>query len=372
MAVLAACTTAWAADIDVAVIGGGSSNITAVAGGMVQVAVVAELSDDLNEGLAFIIFDLSFGGEALTPFETPTSAPMASFVKPNGITNPSGFGGTLVGSDLLQVGGSQNTIKNDVGNAPFPIGGVVTGIAWPGSPVTVASGWIDVPAAPGNYTLSLSNLAATVIQDGEDGSGVAWAVEVAGTGTITDLSLTVISALADPPVVTAPGCRYLSIATGASTAAVSYRVTPACPGGEVRYLATPTLPNNVSTLSADAGDAAWLTPAQWGSVVYVNGVDVIPFTNYDVVVDTGVAGSANLASAVPVVTPEWAELNGVSPIDLDDILWILASFSGNPCCSFASSDIFGATPDQSIDLDDILGVLDGFSGGSYPGASPCD
>lgn len=366
------CSSVLATDIDVSVLGGGSSNITSVAGGLIQVQVVVELTDDLNEGLAFIVFDLDLEGETLAPLETPTSAPMTNFVKPVGITNPLGFGGTLVGDVLAQVGGAQNTIKNDVGNAPFPIGGVVTGIAWPASPVTVASGWIDVPMTPGEYTLSLSNLAATVIEDGQDGSGDVWAVQVAGTGTVTDLTLTVVSELADPPTFSAPGGRYLSIATGAGSAAVSYRVTPACAGGEVRYVAAPTPPNNVALLVDNPLDAAWLTPNEWGSAVYVNGPDVIPSTDYELVVDTGLAGGANLSPATGTTTQNWGELNGLPPSDLDDILCMLAAFSNNFVCSLFASDLFGAVPDQLVDLDDILAVLGAFSGDPYPGASPCE
>ncbi len=118
---------AQAADLDVTVTADGGSSIDVAPGGTVSYVITAELSDNLNEGLALIGFDLSFDGGDLAQADTPGAGNMLQFVSPQGINNPAGYGGTVISGDLAQVGGGQNTINNDITNAPFPIGTVITG-----------------------------------------------------------------------------------------------------------------------------------------------------------------------------------------------------------------------------------------------------
>ncbi|MFH0980926.1 MAG: hypothetical protein V2A79_05245, partial [Planctomycetota bacterium] len=150
------------------------------------------LSDTQNEGLAGFLFELAFTGGPLVPADTPTGAPMVNFASPAGITGPAGFGGAAVGSRLVLVGGAQNTIKNTADIAPFPIGSVITGLAQ--TETVLVTGSLTAPVQSGTYTLSVSNLKAIVIQQGQDGSGVVWATEPAGVGTITNLTVIVPSA----------------------------------------------------------------------------------------------------------------------------------------------------------------------------------
>ena len=37
---------------------------------------------------------------------------MSAFAPPDGLSNPAGYGGTLIGDAYVQVGGAQNTINN--------------------------------------------------------------------------------------------------------------------------------------------------------------------------------------------------------------------------------------------------------------------
>ena len=132
----------------------GEPEVRVAPGGIVSYRVVAELSDNLNEGLALIGFSLDYTGGAIDQQgNIPNSAPMSNFVIPDGITNPAGYGGTLIDGDLIQCGGAQNTIKNVVGNAPFPIGTVITGIASPGAPAVVLTGSFTKPAGVGDFQL---------------------------------------------------------------------------------------------------------------------------------------------------------------------------------------------------------------------------
>ena len=153
-------------------------------GSAVPWTLVGELSDNTNEGLALFSVDLSWSGGPLSPAAAPTSGPMLNFARPAGINNPAGFGGTPSAGQLLQVGGAQNTINSTF--APYPIGSVITGVAWPGQPAALATGQLTAPAQPGIYSLSSSNLVANVIRQGETGSPF-WRVDRAAAGTMTFL-----------------------------------------------------------------------------------------------------------------------------------------------------------------------------------------
>jgi hypothetical protein len=191
-AILGAAASASATNLNVRVQSGGSSNVTVPPGATVSWAVVGELSDNLNAGLALFSVDLSWSGGPLAPASNPTSGPMLNFTRPAGLTNPAGFGGTVIGGQLRQVGGAQNTIKNTF--APFPLGTVVTGIAAQGAPVTLATGQLTAPVTPGSYTLTASGLVANVIRQGETGTPF-WHVDRANAGTVQSLVVQV-----SPPV----------------------------------------------------------------------------------------------------------------------------------------------------------------------------
>jgi len=194
-------STAMATDINISVQQtNGTNEITVAPGEMVDYKVFGVLTDDVNEGLALIGLSLHFTGGPLTPANTPLDGdftctnPMRNFVKPEGMTNPDGYDGTVIGPDLIQCGGAQNTINNTVGNAAFPIGAVLTGVAQPAGcgPAVILTGSFLVPAdlAPGPYTLDAFDIFANVILDGEDGNPF-WATEPAGLGSVTNLAITV-------------------------------------------------------------------------------------------------------------------------------------------------------------------------------------
>ena len=184
-------STAMATNVNLRVQGpNGEPTVNVAPGGIVSYRVVAELSDNLNEGLALVGFSLDYTGGAIgQQGNTPNSAPMMNFVMDAGITNPAGFGGTMIGGELIQCGGAQNTIKNTVANAPFPIGTVITGIASFGAPAVVLTGSFTKPAGPGDFQLVAFDVFANVITDGETGE-VFWATQAAGVGTITNLTIT--------------------------------------------------------------------------------------------------------------------------------------------------------------------------------------
>ncbi len=187
--------------------------VTVAPNAAVAFKVEGVLNDNLNEGLALVGFDLHLtgaGGSGTTPLPAnavvaPTGTvscanPMRAFVKPEGITNPAGYGGTLIAGDLVQVGGGQNTIKNSVDNpacapncAPFPIGTPILGVAQPAvcGTAVVATGSFNAPATPGVYTLQVLNGFANVIKDGEVLANAFLATEAAGVNVTGSLAVTV-------------------------------------------------------------------------------------------------------------------------------------------------------------------------------------
>ncbi len=194
MILAVSASPAFATNLNLRLQSGASSFITVAPGTLVNWTLVGELNDNANEGLALFSVDLSWSGGPLAPAAAPTASPMLNFARPAGVTNPAGFGGTTSAGTLLQVGGGQNTINSTF--APYPIGTVITGVAWPGQPVALATGQLTAPAQPGFYSLSASNVVANVIRQGETGIPF-WRVDKAGPGSMTFLTVQVSAAAGD-------------------------------------------------------------------------------------------------------------------------------------------------------------------------------
>ena len=184
--------------LDLSIESKGSNSIAVYAGRPVRYRIVGLLTDDANEGLALFGFDLAFDGGPLSPAGAPTGEPtpdcdhpMVNFTIPWGITNPAGFGGTVIGEQLVQVGGGQNTINNTPDVAPFPIGPVLTGVAKRSAcgPADLVTGTLITPRQPGTYTLTLANPFANVIREGETGEPF-WATEAVNIASVTELTIT--------------------------------------------------------------------------------------------------------------------------------------------------------------------------------------
>ncbi len=144
--------------------------ITVGTGCDVEYTITGVLGGDASQGLALYGFDLELvGGGAMSRAEAPTELPLSNFAYPDGINNPvdgspdvAGFGGTPSSGKLLQCGGGQNSIKNTTAYAPFPIAEtIVTGIG--NTEVVLMTGTVTVPGTPGDYTLTISEPFANVV-----------------------------------------------------------------------------------------------------------------------------------------------------------------------------------------------------------------
>lgn len=255
----------------------GSSSISALPG-TVNYTVTAQLSDSANEGLAALVFDLVWSGGAIT--QATPGATTTSMRIPAGVCNPAGYGGTISGNRLKQVGGGQNTINNSLG--AYPTGVVVTQLAQPGSPLTVVTGSVTVPNAAGNFVLSIENVHCNVIRQGEIGVPY-WKVASAAVGSITNLTVncSLLTSTVGSISLSTGGTQVLSLAAGAGLGNTAYFVggstsgtTPGIPlpplviplnwdwytDFTLNYANSPILSNNLGTLSA-AGSASitfWL------------------------------------------------------------------------------------------------------------------
>jgi hypothetical protein len=243
-------STAFASDLDLRIESSGQTSITVRPGEILSYDVVGELTDNLNDGLALVLFDLSFDGGDLAQASAPAGAPMLSFDRPNGITNPAGFGGTVQSGDLIQVGGAQNSINSSF--APFPNGVLTTGVAAQGFPETLVSGSLTAPLQFGTYTLSATNLVANVVRSGETGFPF-WRVEEAGPGSVTNLTIEVVS-LATPTAsisLSAGGSQSLFVDGGQVNAGELYWLLTGASGSSPGFVVAPNslpVPLNVDAL----------------------------------------------------------------------------------------------------------------------------
>jgi hypothetical protein len=124
--------------------------------------ITATLSGDLNQGLACWGVNATCNTAPMPQAAAP--AGMSQFVLNQGLTNPAGYGGTISGNSLLQIGGAQNTINN-VNPPPYPIGTPDPNVGVPyGTPITVATGSETV-----GHIVTLWEPFANVILAGEGG-----------------------------------------------------------------------------------------------------------------------------------------------------------------------------------------------------------
>lgn len=206
--------------VNLTITSNGHSTVQALPG-TIPYVVRAELSNTMNEGLAAIVFDLVWSGGSIT--QAVAGPAMSPFMIPQGVNNPAGFGGTVSGNRLKQVGGAQNTIGNTLG--AYPLGIVSTSLAQPGGSVVVVTGNVAVPAAAGAHVLSIENVHCNVIRQGETGAPY-WKVEQAAIGSITNLAVNVslLSASAASLSLTTGGSVNMLLQAGASFGSSSYFV----------------------------------------------------------------------------------------------------------------------------------------------------
>ncbi|MSR75606.1 MAG: hypothetical protein EXS14_09095 [Planctomycetes bacterium] len=216
----------------------GSSSVVQTTPGTLNYSVTAELSNTSNEGLAALVFDLVWSAGPIA--QATPGASTTSLRIPLGVNNPAGFGGTVSGNRLKQVGGAQNTINNTIG--AYPNGAVVTMIAQTGAPLVVVTGSVNVPAAAGNYTLAIENVWCNVIRQGDLGVPF-WNVDPAALGSITNLAVncSLLSSATSSISIAAGGAQNMTLTAGSSFGNTAYFVGGSTSGTSPGTVVSPSL-----------------------------------------------------------------------------------------------------------------------------------
>jgi len=149
----------------------------AIPGQALPVEVHGMLSDDDpgNGGLAFFCVDFAMSGPQTVSLDEalvvgpPGDGSMDLFVQPLGFDT--GYGGTAVGDALMQAGGAMNSIGNNPAAEPFvayPAAEFIAfGVAHAGQVLLEGALTFPAGAPTGTYTLSLENVLANVLADGQ-------------------------------------------------------------------------------------------------------------------------------------------------------------------------------------------------------------
>jgi hypothetical protein len=165
-----------------------------------------------------------------------------------------------------------------------------------------------------------------------------------------------------------------------ATVSMALRIQAQCPLGTAKYIGYPTGGNNVAFAVDDPADAAWLTPAQWGTTVFVSGFEIAPGLIYTAQADCGLPERAVLSTAATTTMHRWGDVisrfsAGGEPdgmVDFSDISALVDGFRSAPnALPLYRLDLFGCVPNQNIDFTDISGGVDAFKGVSYVGSSLC-
>ena len=410
LALIWSCLPEQETNLQVVVASGGSSVVVADVGELVQYEVTGVLSNANNEGLARFLLDLTFSGGPLTPADAPTGLPMTNFARPAGITNPAGFGGTVIDGVLVQVGGAQNTMNNTGVTVPYPIGSVITGVGH--TPVVLVTGSFVAPVEPGTYTLRVSNVSASVIRKDEDGE-VFWATERIYTSVLGDVT---VWAQADCGPCETPQSeepvmarnRYLSLVprNESRQTALRVRLVNLPPphnihNGIVMWVGEPheycensgqevpppqgcgpapgleNLTFMAATLECEPYYTDWTTVGP----VSVHHTAIVPGGIYEIsAIDEGcfIEFEGNYSAPLEVTTSIWGDLVGTCAVIPctppegvvnmgTDVTACLDKFRNLPNAVLKSrADIEPQVPDLLINISDVTYVLDAFRGFEYP------
>ncbi len=181
-AILAVCAVAAGQTVTVT-LDSSQQGQTIAPGATVDWQITFAVSGGDNAGLALLVCDLVQDAANPALFDIPPAdavpAGMSNFSRPAGISNPgeggadSGYVGVQRGTagamDLIQIGGGQNTFGQALpaGTGLGESADVVAGVGQSGAAV-LASGSFAAPSACGDYSLSLANVVANVLQQANE------------------------------------------------------------------------------------------------------------------------------------------------------------------------------------------------------------
>lgn len=220
--------------------------------------------------------------------------------------------------------------------------------------------------------------------DGEEqcvyGQCVSGEAPCAAEGACDELLDLCFDPTCPPPTVVATSSRYLVVELAAAAGPVGLVVAPQCDPTQFNYAMAPNV-NGAVIVSSSAAQEAFLAVAEWGAIVEVTGLSVVPETDYYLFTDCGSPGEPRLSARATGTTQRWGDVVGMftgsiwtppdGDTDIVDATAILDRFRGAPTApeiyradqvSFSSPPCI---PDQSIDIVDVVASLDGFKSLTY-------
>ncbi|MGB0716172.1 MAG: hypothetical protein ACPGXK_09855, partial [Phycisphaerae bacterium] len=185
----------------------------------------------------------------------------------------------------------------------------------------------------------------------------------------------------DTPIVASVSSRYIEIIPPPGGNAVALVVTT-CDGGNPQYVGAWDAQNDLlpidltldgpvdgsaARLVDDPADALWLTPMEWGDVVWVTGSLVYPSTTFQVQADCGSPGSPSLTASADVDTWAFGDIDNNGTANLGDALAAVQAFQnlfveGN---TRIRSDIAGCNTNMVHNLEDVLQSIVAFQQTPY-------
>ena len=170
------------------------------------------------------------------------------------------------------------------------------------------------------------------------------------------------------PAVEAIGSRYVAITPVARRRPVALRVRGDIDDVRVRCLARYLQPDG----SLDLG-AAFLTPAEWGTV-WLTGRDIVPAATYTIhSVCDDENQTTRVSPTIQVTTWLWGDTDGTGDTTISDVLRVIDGADGSlgEGVIIPNIDLKPCRPDGVVDDMDIQAAGGALKGTVYPCQSPC-
>ncbi|MHC5108431.1 MAG: hypothetical protein ACYTHJ_00965 [Planctomycetota bacterium] len=175
----------------------------------------------------------------------------------------------------------------------------------------------------------------------------------------------------EPPIVNAVSSRYIEVIPAANDAPIAF-IVETCAGqqyagawpGEggplpIDLTQDGSIDGTVALLVDDPADALYLTPAEWGFVVWIGGIHIGPADTFLVLGDCGSPGDPSLTASTEVTTWNFGDVDNNGLASLADALFTIQAFQaffveGN---TRIRADIAGCQPDMVHSLSDTLSAI---------------
>ncbi len=230
-------------------------------------------------------------------------------------------------------------------------GDAEVGMYEPGTPssVTVTAQYLPAPDCNGNNIADVQDIAGGAPDN--NGNGIPDECEPV------------------MPLADAEGPRYLAVqVTGSSPSFALYLTGDA---------GDPGVSCVAAYIQADGSlgpDPVFQDSDTWGTMIHVNGLEILPESMYNIQLDTGTPGSPDLGPPTQATTWMWGDVDNNGVVNFTDINFVVQGFQGNfTQVSLQNVDLHPSVPNQILNFSDINWDVAAFQGGAYldHGIAPC-